>query len=182
MRSTSNLDIRQNMSQVEVSLSVYNPDWPIMFEREKKLLTAVAGEWLQGSVEHIGSTSVPGLIAKPVIDIMFGIETLDQARPAIGVLEKEGYHYYPYKQEIMHWFCKPSPEYRTHHVHLVPYQSELWNERIRFRELLRTNNQIAMEYADLKEKLSEKYPQDRESYTLEKWPFISRVLYHEKQK
>ena len=96
------------MSQAPVEIVEYDPSWPTLFTKEKKLLQSVAGEWLHGTIEHVGSTSVPGLVAKPVIDIMFGVESLDHSRPAIDVVQSEGYVYFPYKAESMHWFCKPS--------------------------------------------------------------------------
>ncbi len=76
----------------------------------------------------------------------------------------------------MHWFCKPSPEKRTHHLHLIPYKSPLWQERITFRNVLRESPEIALEYAKLKQSLAAKYTSDREAYTQGKWPFIKKVL------
>ena len=164
------------MSQASVEISEYNPDWPLAFEREKKFLEDIVGEWLYGSIEHVGSTSVPGLAAKPVIDIMFGVKSLQISWPAIDVLVKNSYLHFPYKEDVMHWLCRPSDEYRTHHLHLIPFQSPLWNERIRFREILRGNLNIAKQYSDLKRALAVKYKYDRELYTAEKWPFINAVL------
>ncbi len=164
------------MKQAPVELSEYDPQWPSMFEAEKNFLMEVIGQWLCGSVEHVGSTSVPGLIAKPVIDIMFGVQSLEESRPAIEVLVNNGYQYFPYKDDVMHWFCKPSDAFRTHHLHLIPYQSQLWQERLQFRNLLLLNPEIARKYSVLKKNLAQRYKDDRESYTREKWPFIQRVL------
>ena len=164
------------MKQAPVELSEYDPQWPSMFEAEKNYLMEVIGQWLCGSVEHIGSTSIPGLIAKPVIDIMFGVQSLEESRPAIKILVNNGYQYFPYKDDVMHWFCKPSDAFRTHHLHLIPYQSQLWQERLQFRNLLLFNPDIAREYSVLKKNLAQRYREDRESYTREKWPFIQRVL------
>lgn len=147
-----------------------------MFAAEKTLLEHVAGEWLCGGIEHVGSTSVPRLIAKPVIDIMFGVTSLKESRAAIPALENEGYRYAPYKTDVMHWFCKPSEHFRTHHLHLIPFESPLWIERVRFRDLLRTHSDVATEYALLKQQLAARYHEDREAYTDAKWPFISNAL------
>jgi GNAT superfamily N-acetyltransferase len=76
----------------------------------------------------------------------------------------------------MHWLCKPSPQFRTHHLHLVPYQSPLWFDRIAFRDYLQTNSTDASEYAQLKKALAEKHRFDREAYTDAKGPFIRRIL------
>ncbi len=158
-----------------IELSEYDPKWPAKFEQEKEFLLELIGDWCVGSVEHVGSTAVPGLAAKPIIDMMFGVESLEASKPVIELL-KDHYCYAPYKTEVMHWFCKPSPEFRTHHLHLVPYQSKLWLERIGFRDALRENPQTAAEYAKLKSDLAVRYKQYREAYTQAKWPFIKKVL------
>lgn len=164
------------MSQAPVILDEYNQSWPMKFEEERNLLMDVAAKWCYGSIEHIGSTAVPGMIAKPVIDIMFGVKSLEESKSAINTMEEHGYEYWPYNTEIMHWFCKPSDAYRTHHLHLIPFNSTLWNEHIRFRDLLRSNQQIAKEYYSLKRELAAVYREDRETYTEKKGPFIQQAL------
>jgi GrpB-like predicted nucleotidyltransferase (UPF0157 family) len=76
----------------------------------------------------------------------------------------------------MHWFCKPSDAHRTHHLHLVPYGSSLWEARLAFRNALRTNAQLAQDYAQLKHELARKYRDDREAYTQSKSAFVHQVL------
>ena len=76
----------------------------------------------------------------------------------------------------MHWLCKPSPELRTHHLHLVPLNSRLWIERLAFRDLLIANPALAKDYAELKYRLATAYRTDRERYTEEKGPFIETAL------
>jgi len=159
-----------------IELSEYNPQWPTMFSVEKLFLKSVAGKWLYGDIEHVGSTSVPGLIAKPVIDIMFGVKSLKESEPAIPALEQAGYCYAPYKTDVMHWFCKPSEHFRTHHLHLAPFESPLWFERIMFRDLLRKDAGLATEYALLKQQLADRHCDDRQAYTDAKWPFIFNAL------
>ena len=159
-----------------VVLSEYNSNWPGMFEAEKSHLLSVIGDLLCGSVEHVGSTSVDGMIAKPVIDIMFGVTSLEASISAIPRLVESGYCHYPYKAEVMHWFCKPSPEVRTHHLHLVPHESSLWNERLSFKEALKTDRTYFDEYRNLKQKLAKTVGFDRELYTQLKGPFIQKVL------
>lgn len=164
------------MKRASVELSEYNPEWPSKFEDEKEFLMEVIGRWFFGSVEHVGSTAIPGLIAKPVIDIMFGVKSLEESHPAVDVLVQNGYEYFPYKRDVMHWFCKPSDAFRTHHLHLISYESPLWEERIQFRNLLLSNQEIANEYAALKKELASRYRNDREAYTQKKWPFIQQML------
>jgi len=161
---------------MNIELEEYKPEWAELFEKERELLFRKIGQFSFGAIEHVGSTSVQGLVAKPIIDIMFGVKDLESSRAAIPDLAELDYCYYPYKGDVMHWFCKPAPELRTHHLHLVPFESQLWVERIRFREILRMNRTVANEYAQIKLSLASKYATDREAYTLHKWPFIKSVL------
>lgn len=154
----------------------YDSSWPSKFEFEKRVLSYVLAPWLAGPIEHVGSTAVPGLSAKPVIDIMVAVESLDASRPAIPAAEASGYIYWPYKADVMHWFCKPSDAHRTHHLHLVPYGSRLWQARLGFRDALRADARLAQEYAQLKLGLANKYRYDRESYTQSKTRFVHQVL------
>lgn len=161
---------------MKIIIEPYNSQWPSLFEQEKTALAIILKPWLIGSIEHVGSTSVPQLRAKPIIDIMVGVQGLESSKPAIENLQAAGYCYYPYKIDVMHWFCKPSPQHRTHHLHLVPFRSLLWHERIKFRDILRSNDLIAREYAQLKESLAFENSEDREAYTQAKGPFIQAVL------
>jgi GrpB-like predicted nucleotidyltransferase (UPF0157 family) len=162
--------------EAPVLLVDYDPAWPAAFESERGHLAKVLGEWLTGPIEHIGSTAVPGLRAKPVLDIMAGVESLTVSLPAIQAVARLDYVHFPYRAEVMHWFCKPSPAHRTHHLHLVPFGSPLWNERLQFRNALRSDPALAAEYAGLKTLLADRHRDDREAYTEAKSAFIARVL------
>jgi GrpB-like predicted nucleotidyltransferase (UPF0157 family) len=164
------------MDEESVTLSEYNPQWPVMFEQEKAFLNNLLGKWVIGSIEHVGSTAMPGMVAKPIIDIMVGVQSLEASRSAIEVLSNNGYCFYPYKADVMHWFCKPSPHKRTHHLHLIPFESPLWHERITFRDHLRANPLAASDYAALKTHLAQQHNNDRELYTQKKWPFIKGII------
>jgi GrpB-like predicted nucleotidyltransferase (UPF0157 family) len=128
------------------------------------------------AIEHIGSTAVPGLCAKPVVDVMVGVDSLEASRPAISLLSSAGYQYCEYRADEMHWFCKPSFEFRTHHVHVVPHGSQVWSARLKFRDALRTQPALAAEYAALKRELAARFEFDRDGYTDAKGPFIQRAL------
>jgi hypothetical protein len=93
-----------------------------MFEAERGLIERAIAPYLVGGIEHVGSTAIPNLPAKPVIDIMAGVRSLDASLAALPLLEPFGYCYFPYKPDVMHWFCKPSNDVRTHHLHLVPFR------------------------------------------------------------
>ena len=162
--------------EAPVLLVDYDPAWPAAFESERGRLASVLGEWLTGPIEHIGSTAVPGLRAKPVLDIMAGVESLTASRPAIEAVARLDYVHFPYRADVMHWLCKPSPAHRTHHLHLVPFGSALWHERLLFRDVLRRDRALAAEYAELKTRLAHQYRNDREAYTEAKSAFVVRVL------
>ena len=163
-------------AQAPIELIAYQADWPARFEAERRLLEAVLAPWLAGRIQHIGSTAVPGLPAKPVIDIMAPVLSLDASRDAIEAVAAAGYVYFPYKPDAMHWFCKLTPAHRTHHLHLVPIGSALWQQRLAFRNALRGDPALAAEYAELKARLAAQFALDREAYTEGKTPFITRVL------
>jgi GrpB-like predicted nucleotidyltransferase (UPF0157 family) len=165
-----------DMTDAPIEILPYDPRWPAAFEAERLRLQGLLAPWLRGAIEHIGSTAVPGLVAKPVIDIMAPVLSLENARPAIAVLGASGYCHAEYQADAMHWFCKPSPELRTHHLHLVPMGSALWRERIAFREALRITPALAAEYAQLKLRLATEFRNDRDGYTEAKTPFVKRIL------
>ncbi len=129
-----------------------------------------------GPCRALWDTAVPGLAAKPVIDIMAGVGSLQASRPAIAAAGGLGYVYYPYQPDVMHWFCKPSAAFRTHHLHLVPLNSRLWIERLAFRDYLRRDQAAAAEYGALKVQLAKQFEFDREAYTDAKGPFVQRVI------
>ena len=162
--------------QPPVIIEPYDPTWPTKFEAEKALLLSVLQPWLVGPVEHVGSTAVSGLPAKPIIDIMAGIADLPSSVPAIDALKPLSYCYFDYKADQMHWFCKPSDFERTHHLHLIPWKSPLWLERLAFRDRLRNDAVTRRSYAELKIALASRYREDREAYTEAKTDFIQSVL------
>jgi GrpB-like predicted nucleotidyltransferase (UPF0157 family) len=162
--------------EAPIRIVPYDPSWPDRFDEQREILEREISGYLIGPVEHVGSTAVPGLAAKAVIDIMAGVESLVASSPAIPILGRLRYCCFPYRADVMHWFCQPSPQFRTHHLHLVPLRSPLWNERIAFRDYLRRRPVVAAEYARLKEELAERYRDDREAYTEAKTPFVQRTL------
>jgi GrpB-like predicted nucleotidyltransferase (UPF0157 family) len=125
--------------EAPVEIVPYDASWPDQFTQEAAFLQRALAPWLAGPIEHIGSTAIPGLAAKPVIDIMAGVDTLDASRPAIATLTDLGYCYFPYRPDSEHWFCKPSPAFRTHHLHLVRVESSQWREALAFRDYQRTH-------------------------------------------
>ena len=158
-----------------VRLVPYDPSWPARFEEERAAIEDAIGPWVLGGVHHVGSTAVPGLDAKPVIDILAGVHDLESSRTCFERLALLGYLYAPYRTEEMHWFCKPSPSRRTHHLHLVPVGSPRYRDELAFRDHLRTHPADAAAYAALKHRLAAELGHDREAYTAAKADFVEAI-------
>jgi GrpB-like predicted nucleotidyltransferase (UPF0157 family) len=159
-----------------IEIVAYDPAWPRMFEEERARLEAAIAPWVTGGIHHVGSTAVPGLAAKPVIDVLAGVGSLDASRASFAPLKQLDYDYAPYREQEMHWFCKPSRSYRTHHLHLIPTASERYREELAFRDALRADPSIARDYEQLKRVLADSYRHDREAYTDAKAGFVAEVL------
>jgi len=162
-------------SDAPVDILPYDAAWPTRFDEERDVLASALSEWLAGPIEHMGSTAVPGLAAKPVIDILAPVRTLEASRPALPVAARHGYCYAPYEAALRHWFCKPSFMLRTFHLHLVPIGSAQWMRPLAFRDYLRAHPDAAAEYEVVKRHLAEAHRHDREAYTQAKHPFIDRI-------
>jgi GrpB-like predicted nucleotidyltransferase (UPF0157 family) len=158
-----------------VRIADYDPGWPALFEVERAALEGAIGEWVVGGIHHTGSTAVPGLAAKPVIDILAGVADLPRSRACFEPLARLDYLYAPYRTEEMHWFCKPDPERRTHHLHLVPEGSRRYRDELAFRDHLRTHPETMADYEALKRALARELGHDREAYTAAKADFVASV-------
>jgi GrpB-like predicted nucleotidyltransferase (UPF0157 family) len=164
------------MTDEPIRIVPYDPMWPERFEQERAALEGAIGEWVDGGIHHVGSTAVPGLAGKPVIDILAGVRSLEESRPCLGKLAELEYLYFPYRSEEMHWFCKPNPNRRTHHLHLVPTDAKRFRDELAFRDYLRAHGDVAEEYGDLKRRLAREVGDDREAYTEAKGEFIRAVV------
>ena len=154
----------------------YDPDWPRRFDEER----AVIGWAFAGSapaVEHVGSTAVPGLGAKPVIDVMVGVTQLSEAESRIGALEAVGYEYvqkYEIELPERRYFRKPRLGPRTYHVHCVVKGSDFWVRHLAFRDYLRAHPESAEAYYELKRDLAVRFT--KTEYTDAKSSFIESIL------
>ena len=130
-------------------------------------------------IEHIGSTSVPGLCAKPVLDILVGAQSLAAVTCRTAKLEEAGYLYRPeYEAEIpdRRYFVRPAASQPRVHVHAVVQGGALWLTHLAFRDALRSSPELSREYATLKRQLAAQYREDKAAYTEAKSPFIARVV------
>jgi GrpB-like predicted nucleotidyltransferase (UPF0157 family) len=133
----------------ETAVVPYKEEWPRLFEVEKETLERVLGLWLTDGIHHVGSTAVPGLAAKPVIDMIAGVRSLEEAAAARRPLAALGYAYGEHRPEAL-WFHKPARDdwwESTHSLHLTEAGSDLWRERLAFRDALRTDPELAAAYA-----------------------------------
>lgn len=162
------------MSKIEIV--AYDPRWVELFKRESDILHTLFPDSI---TEHIGSTSVVGLDAKPIVDIMVGFETLN-SEEITPVIESIGYEHWKedtFQHERL-FFTKWDSEKkeRLMHIHATVIGSEFWKDQLAFRNILRTKPQVAEEYAILKKQLAEKFKEDRDGYTEAKTAFIRSVL------
>jgi GrpB-like predicted nucleotidyltransferase (UPF0157 family) len=163
-----------------IRLAAYDPGWPARFEEERVTLADAIGDWVVGGIHHVGSTAVPGLEAKPIIDILVGVRDLDESQACFEALAQLSYMYAPYLPDEMHWLCKPHPSCRTHHLHLVPVDSSRFADELAFRDRLRADPQTAAEYLALKRDLARRFAYDRGAYTDAKSQFVRRALSQER--
>jgi GrpB-like predicted nucleotidyltransferase (UPF0157 family) len=158
---------------------ITEPDtgWAAQFDKVAGTIQRILGGAAL-RVDHIGSTSVPGLAAKPVLDMMAGVANLAAARPAIVTLTELGWAYAPHRPEA-YWFYRPSDAEllaHTHHLHLTQPGSALWRERLAFRDALRADSAVRDEYQALKRRLATENEDDLAGYTSHKRAFVARVL------
>jgi GrpB-like predicted nucleotidyltransferase (UPF0157 family) len=155
-----------------VVIAAYDPGWPARFEAERRRL---AGMLPGARIEHVGSTAVPGLAAKPTIDVMALVDDLDLPIPVL--VERGRYEFPPEYNatlERRRWLCRPSASLRLVHLHLTD-DPDLLAEHLRFRDALRGDPELAAEYEALKRSLAERFGHDREGYTAGKTGFVLRV-------
>jgi GrpB-like predicted nucleotidyltransferase (UPF0157 family) len=166
----------------EIAVVYYDPRWPEAFLAERDRLRACLPAGLLGRIEHFGSTAVPGLAAKPVVDMLVEVTSLTAARERIApILEAQGYDYFwrpsfgDATPPFYAWFIRRDAQgRRTHHIHMVEAGFEHW-ERLLFRDYLIQRPDLAREYAALKRQLAAAAPADRVAYTQGKTEFIQRV-------
>lgn len=165
----------------EITIEDYNPNWSKQFDEEKeKLKEILTDKYI--SIEHIGSTSVEGLCAKPILDIAIGVNDLEIVSEFIEPLKQIGYEFVYHKEfPQRRFFRKGQWGSGTHHIHFYQYHGEHWNNQILFRNYLRVNPDVLKEYQKLKINLAEKFRFDRASYTTNKASFIQNVLQKAKE-
>jgi GrpB-like predicted nucleotidyltransferase (UPF0157 family) len=173
VRRTANLGLKANLTL----LVAYDPLWPAAFEDEKLRLVKALGPVAKG-IEHYGSTAVPGLCAKPILDIIVGISPLSEWERCKPALESLGYDYAEGAGVPGHYIFGRGRDRteRTHLLHVVEYLGESWRGSLAFREELRRDASLRESYAREKERAAAAAPGDRAAYNLQKGPFIAESI------
>jgi len=168
------------VSDDAIHLVSYNEKWPDVAAIEIAAIRAILPT-VEFEIEHIGSTAIPGLSAKPIIDLLIGVDSLGTAKQFIEPLERMGYSYWRENPKAEHfYFVKGLPLVggtgRTHHIHLYQKDHEEIKKRLLFRDYLRTHPESSQVYSQLKEDLANKFSNDREAYTSAKTNFVNSIL------
>ncbi len=164
------------LERTTVILRPYDERWAKLFELERVYLQTALGDDVL-AIEHIGSTSVPRLTAKPILDIGVSVESFEAAFALVPRLEELGYTFRG-EQGIprRHYFVRGSDQNRTHHLHMLEHANPEWRDLLGFRDRLRAQPETVRAYEALKRRLAEQYPNDRVAYTDGKYEFIRTVL------
>ncbi|MGO9873969.1 MAG: GrpB family protein [Acidimicrobiia bacterium] len=158
----------------------YDPSWPESFIRQRDQIAPLLAGWITRDIEHMGSTAVPGLAAKPIIDMLAVVDDI-HAKPATDLLDSVGWVHAPEpfdEAERKLSFCYPSIAQRTHHLHVAERSSADWRDWLAFRDYLRSHEGTVVAYADLKTRLADVHghdPNDRDAYRHGKAAFIQAI-------
>ncbi len=169
--------LQEQAIREKVCLAPYDPAWPVLFSQEQERLLPLFPQLL--AVEHIGSTAVLGMAAKPIIDILAAVPSMAAADSLFEPILACGYTTSREFNAMLtdrRWFMRSAGGRRTHHLHVVVHLGQVWAERLRFRDLLRQNPSLAQSYSQLKSELAARFPQDREAYTNAKAEFVAAAL------
>ena len=162
----------------QIIVKPYDPAWPARFRIESQLIHIALAD-LAPAIEHIGSTAVPGLAAKPVIDMLVGVRSLTEFERHYERLCIYGYEYIPEYERVLpdrRFFKRVVRGVRTHHVHVVELDGLYWNRYLKFRDSLRADSWLAARYAELKRRLAARFRFERDAYTNGKTGFVEAVL------
>ncbi len=155
----------------------YDPSWPERFQREAARLHKAIGQWAT-AIEHVGSTAVPGLLAKPVIDIAVAVASEADADACVAPATALGYEYRGLHGDDprRRYYVLNEDGRRLAHLHLYILPARAWTELLAFRDALRTTPQLAAAYAREKRRVADEVQWDKAAYSLAKGPFISAAL------
>jgi GrpB-like predicted nucleotidyltransferase (UPF0157 family) len=157
----------------------HEPAWAGTGIAERDLLQPLLQPWLAGDIEHVGSTAIPGLAAKPVIDLQAPVEHLGVANAVASVIAPHQWHYVPPgldQRSYRRFFVKVHDDRRVAHLHLMTASNRRWRQQLAFRDALRADPALVDAYGQLKIQLAGAHHDDREAYTAGKRQFVHDVL------
>ena len=174
------------LNEGSLHLVEHQPEWAALFDEEKTRLSAAIGRHIL-DIQHIGSTSIPGLPAKPILDIAVGVEKFETAAVCIPLLEPLGYlyrgehgiprrHYFVKRAHAVSGDHAVQGQPRTHHLHMLEIDSQGWRDHLLFRDTLRRDAALAAEYTNFKRQIASQFKDDREAYQTAKDKVVSRLL------
>ncbi len=159
-----------------VLLVPYQAGWASAFAKERDLLLSLLGPTVL-RIEHVGSTAIADIVAKPIVDIAVAVQSLDRIESWPELLKPYGYTSFGDREARgEHFFAKGPDDMRSHYLHVVPLDGNLWNEYLRFRDMLRSDLTLRQQYEDLKKRSAYAHSNNRPSYTIEKGRWIKSVL------
>lgn len=165
----------------EIEIVDYDANWPRLYEEERVRLARILPPDLVVAIEHAGSTAIPGLAAKPIVDIFIAVRSIGVAMDTlVAPIEALGYVFWaenPDKDRM--FFVRGMPPYgerRTHHIHIVEPTSGVWQRSLAFRDYLRAHADEAERYSQLKRSLALRHRTDREAYTRAKDAYVAGVV------
>ncbi len=162
---------------MKVHITEYNPLWKQQFQKEKQLIIKTIPN-IQLEIEHIGSTSIEGLGAKPVIDILIGLYDFSLANEQVKKIINIGYQYLPQYEDTMpyrRFFIKEENGIRICHIHMIEINTEFWKRHLAFRDYLISHPKEKEEYYSLKKELSQREWKDGNEYAAAKTEFIKNI-------
>ena len=166
------------MADQSITLVDHDPFWRDQFIAQQGTLSRLLQQWLSAPPEHVGSTAIPGLRAKPVVDIVAPVVSLADAQAAVPVLAIDGWLFWPDDPNRSYrlWFLRPTPVALTHHLYLMQHDHPELLNLLLFRDALRKDAGLRQAYAALKDQLAAQHHSDRDAYTDAKSEFVQSVL------
>jgi GrpB-like predicted nucleotidyltransferase (UPF0157 family) len=166
------------MADQPIALVEHDPSWHDRFLVQQAVLARLLQPWLAAPPEHVGSTAVPGLRAKPIVDIIAPVRSFTAAQAAVPVLERDGWLFWPDDPNRSYrlWFLRPTPAARSHHLQIMQHGHPELHRLLLFRDALRNDPALRQAYAALKDWLAAQHRLDRDAYTDAKSDFVRSVL------
>jgi GrpB-like predicted nucleotidyltransferase (UPF0157 family) len=165
------------MSDMAVYLVQHDPQWTVRFAEQRDRLAQLLAPWLAGEIEHVGSTAVAGLPAKPIVDVLAPVRSLADRDAIVEVLTAAGWLYWPDDPTPGRlWFLRPDPAARSHHLQVRAAGDAGTAALLTFRDALRADPALAADYAALKRRLAAANPTDRDAYTDAKADFVAAAV------